>query len=350
MNKLSTFVLVFLLLSPIQSSDRIIPSVPIPASPARQEVPFDLLKSGIDLIVLGKYTSLEDFVNNLDETKRNLTKQFLILSMLYARMGELETTIDAGEFLDKAESLIYDAEERIRNNNTDLIAHFYLGSILCYRAVVKQRKGSIYGAWRDASRGKKELQACLEIDPEFNEPHLLLGSYRYWLSAKNFMRFLPFIADNREDAINQIRSNSDIDSFAYPMSLNQLIWIMNDFHKLEEAERIAKKALAMYPSSRFFLYPAAITAQKREKWDEAAVYFEKVKNSLESDRLDDRYMWLKVTVQLAESLMKIGDYKSAVVLSNDALSKKILAQELELSSDLLERAEKIERISTDRIK
>ena len=326
------------------------PLFPGELSSQNDYVPFYELRSGIDLIIKGEYEKLLEYSGSLQENGKNLTGRFLKASMYYARMGEIESLEGSADFHAEVDHIISETKSRIDRDPNDIESRFYLGSVLCFRAVIRQKEGSIIRAWRDGVNGKKELEKCLKLAPEFLEPHLAIGSYRYWSSAKNPLRFLRLVKDARKQGILEIEENIKPGSFSYALSLNQLIWISLDYNDYDNAESIAQEGLKLYPSSRFFLYPAAITAQKRGKWHDAALLLQKVKESLESDELVDTYFWLKVTVKQAESLVETGEIEKAIALCSAVLQSSIIPSDLEKSRDFIDRAKKIERLSTNRVK
>jgi len=318
-------------------------------SPTVSIIPREQLRTGIELIIQGDYTGAGEYIKTVADCDE-LTKRFLSASILYARIGELETSEDSGEFFAETDWIIQEARRRISKNPQDVTARFYLGITLCYRAVVFKNSGNLWEAFKNGNSGKKELESCLTLAPDFPEPHLAIGSYRYWMSAVNFLRFLPFIPDERKDGIREIVENIYPESITYAMSLNQLIWILLDFKDFEGAEKIAKKALELYPTSRFFLYPAAITAQRLGKWYEAALLLNKVKDSLEKDGLHNRYMWIKVTVKHAESLIETKDYEKAILLCSEIRNCNVIHFEQKKSKALFKRALYIEKICEESLK
>jgi len=343
------FLLLFIFLIVVNSS---VPEPVLPGGTLFRDdyVPFDQLSKGIDLIIKGEYDKLLEYTKSLKESGDELPGSFLDASMFYARMGELESLEGIADFHEEVEYIISETKSRIDKNPNDIESRFYLGSVLSFRAVIRQKEGGIFRAWRDGANGKKELEKCLELAPEFLEPHLAIGSYRYWASAKNPFKFLPFVKDERKKGISEINENIKFGSFSYALSLNQLIWISLDNKDYDRAESIAQKGMELYPSSRFFLYPAAITAQELGKWGYAAALLQKVKESLEIDELDDTFFWLKVTVKQAESLVKTGEIEKAIALSLAVLQSSKLPTVLEKNRGLIERAKKIKRLSTNQVK
>lgn len=318
-------------------------------SPAVSIIPREQLRPCIELIIQGDYAGAGEYIKN-GVFSDELTKRFLSASILYARIGELETSEGSGEFFAETDWIIQDARRRISENPQDITARFYLGIALCYRAVVFKNSGNLWKAFKNGNSGKKELENCLTLAPDFPEPHLAIGSYRYWMSAMNFLRFLPFIPDERKDGIRQIAENVRPESISYTMSLNQLIWILLDYKDFEGAEEVAKKALELYPASRFFLYPAAITAQRLGKWYEAALLLNKVKAALEKDGLHNRYIWIKVTVKYAESLIETGGFEKAMLLCSEIRNCNVIHFEQKKSKALFKRALYIEKICEEFLK
>ena len=297
------------------------------------------LKTAIDYIARGKYDlAIKYAEDNLSDT---LSVKFISLSALYARLGELETTVGQEDFFYEVETIVNLTKAGLEHDPEDITALFYLGSALSYRSVIHKNSGSIWKAFKDARSGNKLLKECVVIDPDFPEPHLFLGSYTYWMSKINIIRYVPFVPDNRKKGVDEIVSHLNPESVSYAMGLNQLFWIAMDMKNFDEAEKILIKGLALYPESRFFLYPAANLAQKQGDWFKAALYFNRVKKSLETDGYTNRYMWLKVTLKQAESYVQAKQYEKALRLCSEIASISVLPSEIEKSKRLFQRAKAI---------
>ena len=303
--------------------------------------PREQLKTAIDFITRGKYDRAVHYAES--SLSDPLSVKFISLSALYARLGELETTVGQEDFLYEVENIVKIAETRLAHDAEDITALFYLGSALSYRSVIQKNGGSVWKAFKDARSGNKLLKECAAIDPDFPEPHLVLGSHTYWMSKINIFRFVPFISDNRKKGIDEIVAFLNPESVSYAMSLNQLFWIYMDMNNFDEAEKILRKGMAIYPESRFFLYPAANLAQKQREWFKATLYFDRVKESLAKDGFTNRYMWLKVTLKQAESYVQAKQYENALRLCSEIESISVLPSEIEKSKRLFQRAKAIKK-------
>jgi tetratricopeptide (TPR) repeat protein len=311
-------------------------------------IPREQLRPCIELIINGEYKKAEEYIE-ASFSPTSLRSGFLISSLLYARMGELETTEEQEKFFQIADQLCRNAEMRLKNEPEDIEAKFYLGTVAQYKSVIYAKNGSYLKAIRTSGTGIKHLRQCIEKNPDFPEVQITIGAYHYWSSAKNFLRFLPGISDKRRSGIQQIRNNLKPESISYALGLNQFIWILLHNKELKSAESAVKVGLKKYPGSRFFLYPAAETAKRMGKWKEAANYYNLVAKSLERYNLKNRYFWIKVTLKQAESLVQTGDYKNALQLCRKIKSTLVVNFEKSQSDTLFKRAAEIETICIKRL-
>jgi len=313
-----------------------------PENPHLQNlIPRDRIRPGVDLIIAGEYAQAVKYIDTLDE-RDDFVRHFLNASLLYARMGELETSLGRDKFIAESAWIVSAAQQRLARGGGDVAARFYLGTIQVYQSVIYSKEGRYIKAFQTARSGVKNLEKCLEADENFPEAHLARGAYRYWKSAKNFLRFLPGIPDERKSGIQEIRSSLFPESTGYALGLNQLIWILLDFNDIPGAEKAAAEGLRRYPGSRFFLYPAGIIAQRRSRWKEAARYFEQTAQSLADHGLRNRYFWIKVTLKRAESLYAAGRFNEALRLCRSLRVAPVIPYEKKKSVPLLERARRLE--------
>jgi tetratricopeptide (TPR) repeat protein len=260
-------------------------------------------------------------------------------------MGDLESDIHIEEFTEISSAVIQAAEENLKKDNDDLKSMFYLGTVTGYLSVAEMKKGNVWSAYRKAVKSKDIMEKCLKIDPAFREPLLLIGACNYWLSAKNIFRKITFLFDNRDKGIRQITESLEKDSMNYAFGLNQLIWILLHYKKFDRAESLVKEGLENFPNSRFFLYPAAETYKRSGRPELAIGYYKKVIQSLETDKLTDRYFYLKNKVKLAETSYGLGDIKTALELCDEIMKNGVIEQEKEVTGDIYKRIEDLRKSS-----
>ncbi|MFC1492909.1 tetratricopeptide repeat protein [candidate division KSB1 bacterium] len=306
--------------------------------------PREKIKTCTDLMINHDYDLADTYIEKNFNDDR-LTLLFLRSSLVHARMGDLETVIDIDFFSSISSELIEFAEKKLTSDPDDLKSLFYSGTVTGYISVAEMKKGNVWNAYRKAAESKEIMEQCLKIDPEFIESYLLIGSCNYWLSAKNLIRKVTRIFDNRRKGISQIKSSVVKGSMNYAFGLNQLIWIHLDQKEYYQAESYVEEGLAEYPDSRFFLYPAAEMYKRSERWKEAADYYEMVVQSLEEDNLSNRYFYLKNKLKLAEVRYALGETDSALRLCEEIKNKVIIDDERAAAANILDKAEDLKKSS-----
>ncbi|MFC1562325.1 tetratricopeptide repeat protein [candidate division KSB1 bacterium] len=304
-------------------------------------IPRKIINPAIDLIIRSEYERAQSYI--LEHTEKNsIIRDFLIASLHHARMGELESSEGSGMFLECVSLVTGKAEDILSSDHGNVTARFYLGTVKSYLAVYYNREGQFLKSISTARAAVGELEKCIAKNHDFPEPFLVIGSYNYWKSAKNFLRFLPGIPDKRDEAVREIRKNLLPGSVSYALGLNQLAWILIDFKRYDEAESLLREALHRYPGSRFFLYPAGILAQKQKEWDNASHYFGQMAESLQSDRLNNRSIWIKVSLKQADCLYQMAQYDAAVRVCRNIRQTTIHPDEREKAGKLITQASRLE--------
>ena len=104
-----------------------------------------------------------------------------------------ETAAAFREAIDKAFAL---ARSRIAANEKDADAHYQLGSAVGLRASYTATvDGSVMGAFRAAREAYEEHERVLELDPRRKDAGLIVGTYRYVISAVALpLRLMAYVA------------------------------------------------------------------------------------------------------------------------------------------------------------
>ena len=85
-------------------------------------------------------------------------------------------------------------------------------------------------SWLQAfSTGLSSVSAfenCLEIDKNFYEAMIAIGSYKFWKSKKmEFISWLPFIDDEKELGINYLQNAVKYSGYNSHLAIHSLVWI-----------------------------------------------------------------------------------------------------------------------------
>jgi len=192
-------------------------------------------------------------------------------------------------FTDAVEQALAIARRRIAVNPRDADAHYQLGAAVGLRASYSATvEGSVLGAFRAAREAYDEHEKVLELDPRRKDAGLIVGTYRYIVSAlATPLRWMAYVVgfgggkerglkmveeaavyggDNQEDArfalillYNRERRYDDalrelaILRERYPR--NRLVWLETGSTQLRagraaEAERVLNEGLARFVNDR----------------------------------------------------------------------------------------------------
>jgi hypothetical protein len=93
--------------------------------------------------------------------------------------------------------------------------YFIAGASYGYRGLHRALHGGWWGAFRDGVHCKSNLIKTLKLDSTYYDAYLGLGSYYYYrtIKSKDFL-WLPFISDNREKGMAQVKLAIDNGSLA----------------------------------------------------------------------------------------------------------------------------------------
>ena len=102
----------------------------------------------------------------------------------------------AAAFRDAIERALALTRQRIADNPRDADAHYQLGSAVGLRAsYIATVEGSALGAFRAAREAYDEHEKVLELDPHRQDAGLIVGTYRYIVSALALpLRWMAYVA------------------------------------------------------------------------------------------------------------------------------------------------------------
>lgn len=211
---------------------------------------------------------------------------------------------------------------------------FIEGSSHLYKSFMDSKLSRIWGAYRNAVKGVDLLEKALKIDSSFYDAFLGVGSYKYWKSSKaKSLTWLPFLSDEREKGIAMVQTAIDSGRFVPLVGRDQLAWIMLDAGRTAEAYQLARKNLAQYPESRFFLWTMVEVCFRDQRYSEARELYEKLLLEVRQIPGNNHYNETTCLLRLAELKMHDREFAEARTLLETLLA-------LPLESAVAKRAEK----------
>ena len=259
---------------------------------------------------------------------------FYLGAAIQAEMLDAENYERLEEFKDLMSEVIEKGEKILKENPSDHLARFMVGSAHLYRSFMDSKRGKMWGAFRNANKGVDKLEEIIEADSTFYDAYLGVGSFKYWKSQKaRGIRWLPFIDDERELGIGMVETAIARGRLVSLVARDQLAWILLAAGDLDAAARLAEENHRQFPNSRFFLSTRVEVLYKARRFSELQPLYEQLLASVRSLADNNHYNEIRCLHRLAEIDHQAGRIDSAL----DYLSQ---LSNLSLSEDVRKRSEK----------
>jgi outer membrane protein assembly factor BamD (BamD/ComL family) len=299
-----------------------------------------LLKSGIRFIVTQDYFSAETNFKQLDDEYPELP-----LGKIYLAACRIAESFDFAEDYDTEyiESSLDEAKELIGellNTDENNLWHIYFyalaeGYTSYFEALNKNWLTSLSKGLNSIS----SFEQCLNIDEDFYESYIAIGTFEYWKSRKTeFVSWMPFYEDDTKVGIDNLRVASKLASYNSYLAINSLIWIYIDQNNYSSAIELGEEAVTEFPNSRYFKWGLARAYEEVDPQRSIEIY-KKILNSYPSNRKQNHINFIKLIHKIAQQYAEIGDKEKALELCEQILSIKKLS-EFE-SSKLSKRIERV---------
>ena len=298
-----------------------------------------ILKTGIKLIVDQKYDEAEKLFDQLDKTRRDLP-----LGKIYLAATSIAKSYDYEQPFDEKliESYLQGAKkvsERLINiDKTNIWYNYFLALTQGYSAYFSAIKRDWFSAFSTGLNSISYFEYCLELDQNFYEALIAIGSYKFWRSKKTeFINWLPFVPDEKELGIEYLEKAVKQSGYNSHLAVHSLIWIYIEQEQYQDAIKIAETALKENPTSRVFKWGLARAYEDIKPQRSIQLYNEILSSypkELKSNKINE------VTLQhlIAQQLMKLGKKNEALAICNEILSiNGYNSYEIDKLNDRLER-------------
>lgn len=271
-----------------------------------------IIQQGIRLSIQHDYFQAEQIFQQLIQRHpHHPVGYFFLAATIQSKMMDYESD-RWSEHFHRYIKLAIDVAENNSNQGQDLWASFYHGSALCYLAFYEGRKGDFLKAINHGFSGIAILKKIVKINPEFHDAYFGIGSYQYWRSQKTRMlNWLPLISDDRAKGIELVRRTVEHGRYTRYVAMNELIWILLDAGRADEAYTWALCGLEQFPQSRFFLWGAAKSAFAMQDYSTAVAHFQRLLASILNSPSDNDYNEFLCRLKLAQCYEKLGELTQA---------------------------------------
>lgn len=273
-----------------------------------------LILKGMDQTLMTEFDSAAvTFQKVIDLYPDHLVGYFYQAANLQSRMMDIEDNIWENEFyrwIDTAEAKgLHMLEEGDENPWT----YFYMGSVYSYKGLYQAKSGSLVQGFVSAKKGLGLLEEATKKDTSLYDAYLGLGNYKYYAGKYyKFLRWLPWISDEREEGLHMIRLAMQKGIFSNWVSINSYAWIQYDMKNYAEALTLFLKGLDHYPQSRFFTWGAALCYLKQGQFEEARKIYELLLDQILNCPWNNGYNEIEARSKLAECYLGLDEAEKAL--------------------------------------
>lgn len=266
---------------------------------------------------------------------------FFKAALYHAQMIDYENNFREEEFYDQVDVAKKLARKRLKKEKNDAWSYLILGNAYGAKAVYEAKKGSWWAGLNEGLRAKSFLKEAIKRDPELYDAYVGLGSYHFWASVmtKAFW-WLPFVGDNREQGIAEMKLAYEKSTFSQAASASGLIWMYIRQEEYDQAISLAQKMQSQYPRGKSFLWALAEAYYDKGDWNNALLNYlelsERIEKKNSSSNPDQSYNLIECRFYIANCLFSLGRYPEC-----DSVCQKILNLPL---------TEKIEKRQKDKLK
>ncbi len=180
------------------------------------------------------------------------------------------------------------AEAMLRAQPNDPDAHFAAGSVVgiqaSYGATVE---GRVLASFRLAKRAYDEHERVLALAPHRKDAGLVVGTYRYIVSALSLpLRLMAYVAGfggGRERGMRMIEEAAGVRGETEAEAKFALLLLYNRERRFDDASRVARELQQRFPRNRLLWLEAGATFIRAGRFAEAATVLDEGLTRLERD-------------------------------------------------------------------
>lgn len=302
-----------------------------------------LLKSGIRDIINQKYEEAGSKFISLDKDYPRLP-----LGNIYLAAVQIAKAFDYAEqydenFIDSHLDAAKETAEKLLSSDKNNLWYNYFYALaegsIAYFAALKENWLSALSTGINSISG---FEDCLDIDKNFFESYIAIGTFEYWQSRKmEFLNGLPFYEDRTKVGIDNLRTAAELASYNSYLAINSLIWIYIDQKDYKKAVDLGEKTLRKFPGSRYFRWGLARAYEEINPIKSITLYKE-ILNSFSNEEKHNHINEITLKHLIAQQYLRLGEKEKSLEVCKEILNIKNL-NEFE-HSKLDERIQRVKEL------
>jgi tetratricopeptide (TPR) repeat protein len=309
---------------------------------------------GMELTINNKFNeAIGIYQREIKIDADNYKATFYLAAALQAQMTHYENHLTADDFnraIDKTLEIIESKldMQKMFTDSQKAELYFYLGSAYGYRASYQGENGKWFKAIGNGKRAKKYLDESILYDSTMYDAYLGIGAYLYWLSSKTkFLIWLPFIGDSRDEGIAMVKKATVSNCRSKYMAMHQLIFILLNYGKHQDAISYAQQVIEKFPESEFMWMAAAHTYYKNKDYQKAEPAYYKLIQLAQSGEKPNPSHLVKYRLKLAQIYYDTKRYHESdrqcdeiILLADNELLSKKAKEDIKKARNIMEKCRK----------
>jgi tetratricopeptide (TPR) repeat protein len=307
-----------------------------------------LLSEGIDASFREDYAKAESKFRKLIEMAPSDPAGYFFLAALYhAQMIDHESDFREEEFYRCVKAAKKRARNRIKQDKEDAWAYLVLGNSYGAKAVYEAKKGNWLSGLDEGLRAKSTLKEAVKRNPELFDAYVGLGSYHFWASEMTkVLWWLPFIGDNREQGISEMKTAYQKSTFSQAAAASGLIWMYIRLEEYDQAISLARKMQNRYPEGKSFLWGLAEAYYDKRDLNNALLNYQDLLRRLEENHRSENpgqsYNLIECRFYIANCLLGLGRYAECDSVCQEILDSPLEEKIRQRQKNKLDRARKLQ--------
>lgn len=243
------------------------------------------------------YTYQEEFKLAENEAKRIIkhypdhpSGYFFYAAVLDARMTFIQSEKEENEFYYYCNLAISKGEEMLEQFSDDTWAKFFMAGAYGLKGTFESKYQRWITAFRNGWQGVVIFRKLQKSDHEMADVLYGLGTYDYWRSAlTKKLWWMPGVEDKREKAINMLFFARQLGTYVKLPCSAQLIQILCNEKRYNEALDIAENMITQYPVNLLFQWGKAESLLGLGRYENAHKCYMKILERIEKEQFESNY-------------------------------------------------------------
>lgn len=285
------------------------------AYPVSGQIPLNITLKGIELGVAEQY---DDALALFDEYAvhypHDPAPHFYMATIWQSKCMDFETYTWYDAFSREIDTTLALCDQHLALQPFDRSVQFYHASALAYKSFQTAREGKYIKGLQLALQAVKLLEKIVQQDSSAYDAYLGIGSYLYWRSyLTRHFSWLPFFHDSRDKGIALVQKSYQFGTISRWAALSNLAWIYIQEARYEDAIHCAQTGLAVFPNSRFFLWPAGDAFFLLGDFAAAQETYSQLLQSVTTESFNNGYNETVLHLKLAQCAFELGNLEQAYV-------------------------------------